>query len=171
MFISDPRYTDHVDSLKVPTKTVLFACYGNLARSIIAEGYMKKMAAEKHLQIHVLSAGLNASRLPPPKETLTIVNREHMDLQNHISTQLTSEMLNKADLILTMEQVHKKAILLHYPQVKNKIFTLKEFAGEIRDLDIGDPYGKNFEAYEACATEIESAIRVSFEKIVAFLGV
>jgi protein-tyrosine-phosphatase len=131
---------------------------------------MKKMVAEKKLEIRVLSAGLNA-KLPPPKETLAIINREHMNLQNHIPTQLTREMLNEADLVLTMEQVHKKAILLYYPQIKNKIFTLKEFAGEIRDLDIEDPYGKDFEAYERCAEKIESTLRSSFEKIGVFLGV
>jgi protein-tyrosine-phosphatase len=159
-----------VDGSEVAIKTVLFVCYGNIARSLIAEGYMRKMVAEKNLETHVLSAGLNA-KLPPPKETMTIINREHMNLQNRTSTQLTREMLNEADLILTMEQAHKKAILLYYPQIKNKVFTLKEFAGETKDLDIKDPYGKGLETYEACAEEIESIIRGSFEKIVIFLGV
>jgi protein-tyrosine phosphatase len=154
----------------MPVKTILFVCYGNIARSLMAEGYLKKMASEHNLKIQVSSAGLNAQGLPPTRETLEIMKKEQIDLSNRTARQLTRELLEQADLVLTMEEIHKKAILFYYPQLKNKVFRLKEFAGEIRDLDIQDPYGKNIKVYEARYEEIKSSILKSFDKIVKFLG-
>jgi protein-tyrosine phosphatase len=152
------------------SKMVLFICYGNIARSLMAEGYLKKIISKYKLKIQVSSAGINAQGLPPTKETLEIMKKELIDLSNRTATQLTRDLLEQADLVFTMEEIHKKAILFYYPQFKDKIFTLKEFAGEKENLDIEDPYGKNIEVYEARYEEIKSAINRSFDKIVKFLG-
>jgi protein-tyrosine-phosphatase len=136
----------------------------------MAEGYLKKLFSEHSLKIEVLSAGLNAQGLPPTRETLEIMKREKIDLSNHIARQLTRELLEQADLILTMEEIHKKVVLLYYPKFREKVFTLKEFAGETEDLDIKDPYGQDATVYEARAEEIKSNILKSLGKIVQFLG-
>ena len=155
----------------MPIKIFLVICYGNIARSRMAEGYLKKMITKHNLQIEVLSAGLNAQGRPPTKETIDIMKREQIKISNHNSIQLTLELLDKANLILTMEKVHKKAILCIYKQFKNKIFTLKEFAGETKDLDIKDPYGQRIAYYENCAREIKSNLIKSFRKMLKFVGV
>lgn len=152
------------------SKMVLFVCYGNIARSLMAEGYLTKMISENKLKIQVSSAGLNALGLPPTKETLEIMKKELIYLPNHTAMQLTKDLLEQAGLVLTMEEIHKKAILFYYPQFKDKVFTLKEFAGENENLDIQDPYGKDIKVYEARYKEIKSAINKSFNKIVEFLG-
>jgi protein-tyrosine-phosphatase len=136
----------------------------------MAEGYLKKMISERNLKIQVSSAGLNAQGLPPTKETLEIMKKEQTDLPNRTATQLTRDLLEQADLVLTMEEIHKKAILFYYPQFKDKVFTLKEFAGETEDLNIQDPYGKDITVYEARHEEIKSSIIKSFDKIIKFLG-
>jgi protein-tyrosine-phosphatase len=155
----------------MPSKTLLFVCYGNIARSLMAEGYLKKMISERNLKIQVSSAGLNAKGLPPTKETLEIMKKEQIDLSDHTAIQLTLNLLERVDLVLTMEEAHKKAILFYYPQFKDKVFTLKEFAGETEDLNIQDPYGKDIKVYETQYGEIKSNIIKSFDKIVGFLGV
>ena len=137
----------------------------------MAEGYLRKKFAEHNFRIRVLSAGLNAQKLPPTKETLGVMKREQINMSDRFSKQLTRKLLQEANLILTMEESYKNVILLYYPQFKNKIFTLKEFAGETRDLDIKDPYGQDAETYEKCAEEIKSNIDKSFRKIIDFLGV
>lgn len=123
------------------TKTVLLVCYGNIARSLMAESYLKKMFSERNLKIQVSSAGLNAQGLPPTKETLEIMKKEQIDLPNRTATQLTRDLLEQADLVLTMEEIHKKAILFYYPQFKDKIFTPKEFAGVAHSIYHDVPLG------------------------------
>lgn len=129
------------------------------------------MLLERNVKMQVLAAGLNAARTHAfPKEVTDILEREGLSVSDHSSTQLTKELIEKADLILTMEKVHKTSILWHYPQFKNKTFTLKEFAGEPRHPDIKDPYGRSAEAYETCAREIKSNLTKALEKIVNFKG-
>jgi protein-tyrosine-phosphatase len=137
----------------------------------MAEGYLTKKSKDLNVRIKVLSAGLNAQGLSCTKETLDVMRGDHMSAPNQASKQLTRKLLQDADLILTMEGLHKNAIVLCYPQYKNKVFTLREFAGETKNLDIRDPYGRNLEAYEQCLEEIKSSIDKSFKGILDFLGV
>lgn len=135
----------------------------------MAESYLKKLVSERNLKVQVISAGLNALGLPPSTETLQLIE-EHVS-PDHKAVQLTKDLLEEADLVLTMEEIHKKVIILYYPHFKDKVFTLKEFAGEKENLDIKDPYGHDIRMYKACYEEIKSAINKSFNKIIKILGV
>lgn len=157
--------------LKLANKTVLFVCYGNICRSPMAEGYLRKMLLKRNVKMQVLSAGLNAYGWLPTDEAIELMKRQGVNISDHDATQLTEELIAKAHLILTMEKSHKAAILCVYPQYKHKIFTLKEIAGEKKNLDIKDPYGQSTEAYEACAREIKLYLVKALEKIINFADV
>lgn len=150
-------------------KKVLFVCYGNIARSLMAESYLKKLVSERDLKIQVISAGMNALGLPPSKETLELMREERIVLSDRKAAQLTKDLLEEAALVLTMEEIHKKAILFYYPHFKGKVFTLKEFAGEKENLDIKDPYGHDIKMYKACYEEIKLSINKSLDRIIKFL--
>ena len=153
-------------------KTILFVCYGNICRSPIAEGLLKKMLKEKFgdsTRIQVLSAGLNALGWPASKEAVEIMKHDGIDISDFKSKRLSEELIEKADLILTMEKSHKDAILSVFPRHAHKIFTLKEFAGETEDIDISDPYSSGFQAYEKSAKEIKLALTKAFDKIVDYM--
>jgi len=154
------------------TKTVLFVCSGNICRSPIAQGFLKKMLrdrlGEDSKEIQVLSAGLNAFEGYATGETLQVMRDEGMDLSNFRSKQLTLEMVEKADLILTMQRSHKFHVFALDPKAKDKTFTLKEFSGETEKPDIADPYGRGIHAYKACAEEIKGSLNKAFEKILRF---
>jgi len=138
----------------------------------MAEGFLKKMLKEKissTTKIQVSSAGLNAYGWPITKEAAETMKKEGIDASSFKSKRLTEELVDKADLILTMEKSHKDAILSLLPQHAQKIFTLKEFAGETENLDISDPYGSGLKAYEVCAKEVKLTLVKAFDRIVNYM--
>ena len=58
-----------------------------------------------------------------------------------------------------MERLHEKRILELAPEVKNRLFLLKEFAKiDDNNFDIADPIGKSIEFYENTFAIIKEAV-------------
>ena len=92
-----------------------------------------------------------------------VLKKEGIDVSGHRSQKITKEMVKRSDIILVMEGLHEQKILEIAPEVKNRLFLLKEFA-KIKDnsLDILDPIGRSIEFYEKTLTIIKEAVeRVS----------
>lgn len=70
------------------------------------------------------------------------------------------------DLILCAGETHKNTLIRIYPNLKNKIYALKEYV-EIEDenKDIKEPWGYDIEIYRMCEAEIEKCIDKLIEKI------
>jgi tRNA threonylcarbamoyl adenosine modification protein (Sua5/YciO/YrdC/YwlC family) len=145
----------------VRTKTILFVCTGNSCRSVMAMALLEKKLKEKNRQsIEVLSAGLMAmTGLGASASTIELLRREGVDVSGHRAKRITKEMAKKSDIILVMEKVHEEEILKFAPEVKNRLFLLKEFA-KISDsrMDIVDPIGRDLAFYEQTFAVIKDAI-------------
>ncbi|MDK2798811.1 MAG: protein arginine phosphatase [Clostridiales bacterium] len=151
-------------------KKILFVCTGNTCRSSMAEGLFKKMLEDNGIKdIEVTSAG-TAVFFPSgaSKHAVEVMKEKGIDLSVHQSKQINDEMIEQADLILTMTVNHQQQLLRICPQAADKIFTLKEFAYGIEDIDvpdISDPFGLPKEYYEQCAKEIYLSLVKVIEKI------
>ena len=66
------------------------------------------------------------------------------------------------DLILCATMSHKYSVIQMYPSLANKIYTLKEYVDENKDLDIKDPWGYDIETYMNCIDEIQKCIQNKF---------
>lgn len=56
------------------------------------------------------------------------LRQKGLDLSQHRSQLVSEELVEWAELILTMTRRHKEVILERYPQAADKTYTLKEFA-------------------------------------------
>ena len=137
----------------------------------MAEGLLKKMLSKKgvkeYSRYEVISAGTHTDEgFPPVYMTQKIMTERGIDVSSYRSNRLTSETVDKADIVLVMTQKHKDEILRIYQEKTKKIFLLKEFA-EIEDKspDIADPIGSSYDAYKYCLEEIEKCLRKVINKI------
>ncbi len=148
------------DGNKKEIKTVLFVCTGNTCRSPMAEGIFNHAAKERGLNITAGSAGLFVAPGSEVSENSVKAAAEiGVDISGHRPTRITSELIERSDLILTMSSGHKMMIA-SMPEAKGKTFTLCDYAGGRGE--ISDPFGGSLEVYEKCMREI----KVKIDKII-----
>lgn len=141
---------------------VLFVCTGNTCRSPMAEAILK---SKQLPDVEVKSAGVYAPNGADLSVNAKIVLEENGIRHDHHSSALTREIIDWANVILTMTGSHKELILSQYPDVAEKTFTLKEFAEESGSLDVADPFGGNEQIYQKSFEEIQKSIERIIDKI------
>ena len=148
---------------------IMFICTGNICRSAMAEGLMKKKLQEKGIIAQVCSSGLYAETGDGATyNAIEAMKMYNVDISNHKATNTRYSNIQEMDVILCATQAHKQNIILLYPNLKNKVYTIKEFAkldNNGQDMDIKDPWGCDMNVYENCAKEINICI----EKIVELI--
>ncbi|WP_026477361.1 low molecular weight protein arginine phosphatase [Alkaliphilus transvaalensis] len=149
-------------------KKILLVCTGNTCRSSMAEALLKRLLEERtdHLKdIFVSSAGTYAVEGDRASSHAIIVMEERgLSLEEHRSSPLSQDLLEEADLVLTMTIGHKRAILQVVPYMEDKVYTLKEYIGD-NSLDITDPYGQSLEIYRKCSDEIYQCLSKLLDKL------
>src|SRR5213593_3311393 len=98
-------------------KTILLVCTGNICRSPLAAALLERALKERGL-----------------------------DLSGHRAQLLTREMVDAADLILTMARHHRARV--DELGGEGHVFVLGEYAGrEGDDAEVSDPFGGDLDVY------------------------
>lgn len=123
---------------------ILFICTGNTCRSPMAEALLKHKFPDAKVQSAGLFAGGNQQM---NQHAMDVLKSRAISL-DHRSQPVTNELLNWADLVLTMTTQHKQSLILQYPNYQEKYFTLKEYVSET-DKKVWDELKQTYANYEA----------------------
>jgi protein-tyrosine-phosphatase len=145
---------------------ILFVCTGNLCRSPMAAGLLRKRLAEEGLGglYQVVSAGVWATDGQPASDNAIAVMAERgIDISDHTACSVTAGDVAAADVILVMGREHAQILRNTWLQYAWKIHRLSEMVGKRQDIQ--DPYGGPIEEYRACADVIADIIDRGVQRI------
>lgn len=148
---------------------IMFICTGNICRSAMAEGMMKKLIKENNIKVEVYSCGIYAETGNGPTYNAVEAAKEYgADISNHKATNIREANIEKMDVILCATTSHKQSVLYLHPNLKGKVYTMKEYAKldkNGQDMDIKDPWGYDMDVYKNCAKEIKECLDMIISKI------
>lgn len=152
---------------------VLLVCTGNVCRSPMAEGLLRKMLRDRaqHGEVVVESAGTFAAQgAPASTDAVDVAAASGVDLRGHVARSLTARLVGRADLILTMEPEHGDRVLRAFPDAAGKTHLITTFGDPLGDpLGIADPIGQGREVYDETFRSIEASLRGALPKIGAMI--
>ncbi len=149
------------------TKRILLVCTGNICRSPLAAALLDRALAQRGIDgIEVASAGTGAWDGAPVSEGAYLVGLERgLDLSAHRARLLTRELVEDADLILTMARHHRARV--DELGGESRVFVLGEYAGREGDeAEVSDPFGGDLEVYRDTCAELEALLDTAVERIV-----
>ena len=127
---------------------ILTVCLGNICRSPLAAEILTRLGGEG---VDVRSAGLRGKWAGQPAHPLMLAAAAEsgFDLAAHRGVQVTSELIDWADIVLAMD--------------RTVLAELQELAGEhaasklrsyLPDADVPDPFGLALDAFRRCVIQI-----------------
>jgi len=146
--------------------SILFVCSANQCRSPMAQVLFEAFLAEKGVreEWRVESAGVWAyDGSPATANAQKAMAERDLDLSRHLSQPTSSTLLKQFDLTLVMEQEHKKVLQDQNPQLADRIYLMREIAGQ--EGDFADPVGGSLERYRAAADELGMLMRDGMDRI------
>lgn len=139
---------------------VMFICTGNICRSAMAHHMFEKITKQYNKDIKVFSCGTYAQNGDvPTDEAIEVMQKYEVDLRPHRATNIENSNIYDMDLILCATMDHKKMVNQMYPELKDKVYTMKEYAKYPKfNLNISDPWGYGIDVYKNCAKEIKECL-------------
>ncbi len=145
---------------------ILLVCTGNICRSPMAECIMRQEFNERGEDVEIQSAGTGARDGASASEGAYLVSLENgLDISQHRAALLTRDLVEQADLILTMARHHR--VRAEELGGSGKTFLLGEYAGETAaDAEVSDPFGSDLPVYRDTFAEVQQLVRVAVDRFV-----
>lgn len=142
-------------------------CLGNICRSPLAEGIMRKRMLEDGIPCEIDSAGVLSYHEgePPQSGSILTASKMGIDISGQKSRPFVKSDFNDFDLIFTMdESVHESIIGMALPgdDVSN-VHLFLQYAGT--GTNVFDPYKCSSEVFDEVGMVIDLGCRKIIEKI------
>ena len=104
--------------------------------------------------VDAFSAGIAAgSNLPASIEAVELLRERGIDLSQHLSQQITTEMLSESDHVFAMTNSHLEALTNARPDLSGRLQLVTQ-----NGRDVSDPIGCGPDIYRDCADQLTEAI-------------
>ncbi len=132
---------------------VLFVCMGNICRSPTAEGVFRSVVEQASLShlIEIDSAGTHAYHIgnPPDARSISTAARRGIDLSTQRARKVMKSDFETFDFVLAMDlDNHANLSNICPPECTDKLQLFLEYARELPETEVPDPYyggGKGFD--------------------------
>lgn len=133
----------------------------------MAVGIFDALAGDWGLDLSSESAGVRALvGEPAAPNAAQAIGELGMDIQGHRARQVSADMLQRADLALTMTPAHRDRIRREFEEFSGEIYTLPEYTTDDPTAGIADPYGLSIGAYRASSREILGYIEDALGRLI-----
>jgi protein-tyrosine-phosphatase len=142
-------------------RRILFVCHGNIMRSALAEGLVRReLAALGASTIAVRSAGLHAiPDSPADPRMVHAAARVGLDLVSHRATLISESLMADSDLVFVMDYLNDAEIRARFPNHVRKVWMLGAAAPTpAHGLEIPDPFSEGESAVNEAVERIRKAI-------------
>jgi protein-tyrosine phosphatase len=167
---------------------ILLVCTANICRSPMGAALLQERLVTFGVHAQVESAGLLESGRPITEQAVRLLAARGLDISDHVSRRLDTDLARSATLIIGMEPRHVQEAVLLAPDAWPRAFVLQEFLRRSdaigarideplpvwlarihlgrahQDLlatsgdDIADPYGRSDDAYLDTIEELDALL-------------
>jgi len=139
---------------------VLFVCMGNICRSPLAQGVLEHRLSEEQLahRVQVDSAGTirHHAGQPPDRRAVSAARRRGYEIAGQASRPVHDDDFVDFDLIVAMDSDNERSLrAVCPPAYGDRVMRVLDFAPELRDRDVPDPYYDDEHGFEKVLDMLE----------------
>ncbi|MEZ5086362.1 MAG: low molecular weight protein-tyrosine-phosphatase [Tessaracoccus sp.] len=149
--------------------TLVFVCHGNICRSPMAERVARRRAAERGLELEIVSFGVSAEeeRNPIDRRAARILTEAGYDATGHRARRITREDIDAADLVIAAEPHHIARMRRLAPDAEN-LALLNDFNPALpKGTPLDDPWYGSESGFKDTLADIEAAMDAILDEAVA----
>ena len=141
---------------------ILFVCMGNICRSPLAHGLFQHMVEQEGLNEHIRidSAGTHAYHVgePPDLRMRQTAMQRGVDLSGQSARRFEVSDFEQFDYVLAMDSDNLSNLKSKCPpEYRDRLYLFMEFAPQVREREVPDPYYGGEAGFEHVYRLVEEA--------------
>ncbi len=148
---------------------ILMVCLGNICRSPMADGLLRKKVIDNKLNVVVDSAGTSAYHIgnEPDKRMILTANTRGISIENLKARKFTRNDFKEFDLIYVMDKSNLEDVLelTENEEEKSKVSLILNEINPGSDAEVPDPYFGNQDGFAQVFDMLNEATDRIIEKI------